>query len=94
MRTYAHSTCKKIMHDVLLAVYPEQFTNMCPSDSEFIVVSAANPDPVNFWIQSLELYECDLQSLQPNQDLTESVICAAQNVLKRQFSLGGRMYEG
>ena len=62
---------------------------MCPSDSEFIVVSAADPDPVNFWIQSLELYDCDLQSLQPNQDLTESVINAAQNVLKRHFNLGG-----
>ena len=49
----------------------------------------SDPDPVNFWIKNLDLYDCDLQSLQPNRDVTENVINASQKVLKDQFSIGG-----
>ena len=44
----------------------------------------SDPDPVNFWIK--KIYDCDLQSLQPNRDVTEN---ASQKVLKDQFSIGG-----
>ena len=56
---------------------------------EHVLVSDSDPDPVNCWIESLNLYDCDLQSLQPNKDLTESVIHAAQKVSKHQFNVGG-----
>ena len=54
-----------------------------------MVLSDSDPDPVNIWIDSLELYKCDLQSLQPDMDLTENVINAAQKVLKSQFNING-----
>ena len=60
------------------------------SDSKCVVeVSDSDPDPVNFWIQNLNLYDCDLQSLQPNKDVTESVINASQKLLKDQFGICG-----
>ena len=61
------------------------------SDSEHVLISDSDPDPPNsnWWIQSLELYECDRQSLQPGVDLTGNVINTAQRVLKRQFSVDG-----
>ena len=59
------------------------------SDSEHVLISDSDPDPPNWWIQSLELYECDRQSLQPGVDLTGNVINAAQRVLKRQFRVDG-----
>ena len=52
-------------------------------------VSDSDPDPVTWWIQGLELYNCDEVSLQPGMDLTENVISAAQKVLKWQFNIGG-----
>ena len=58
------------------------------SDSKCVVqVSDSDPDPVNFWIQNLNLYDCDLQSLQPNKDVTENVINASQRLLKDQFAI-------
>ena len=60
------------------------------SDSKCVVeISDSDPDPVNFWIQNLNLYECDLQSLQPNKDVTENVINASQKLLKEQFGIYG-----
>ena len=60
------------------------------SDSKCVVeVSDSDPDPVNLWIQNLNLYDCDLQSLQPNKDVTENVINASQKLLKDQFGICG-----
>ena len=53
------------------------------------MVSDSDPDPVDYWIQKLELYHCDLCSLEPDMDVTDGVIHAAQRVLKSQFQVGG-----
>ena len=57
-------------------------------DSECVVVSDSDPDP-KYWIQSLDLLEFDLQTLQKGMDVTGNVINAAQMVLKLQFNVQG-----
>ena len=57
-------------------------------DSERVVVSDSDPDP-KYWIQSLDLLEFDLQTLQKGLDVTGNVINAAQMVLKLQFNVQG-----
>ena len=59
----------------------------CP-DSEYVVVSDSDPDP-NYWIQRLDLFEFDLQTLQKGMDVTGNIIKAAQMVLRLQFQVQG-----
>ena len=54
--------------------------------SEVIVVSNTDPDPdINWWIESLKLYDSDRISLNSESELTDNIIGAAQTILRRQF---------
>ena len=52
------------------------------------MVSDSYPDPI-YWIQSLDLFEVDLKTLENGRDVTENIINASQTVLKMQFKVQG-----
>ena len=56
------------------------FLSDCESESD---------DAFGFWIRRLGLYQCDLLSLNPNMDLTENIVNAAQTLLKEQYDVDG-----
>ena len=56
------------------------------SDDEPIVVSDSDPDPlINWWIEALGLYDTDKKILLSHSELTDSIINAAQILLRAQF---------
>lgn len=58
------------------------------SDSDFhvIEINDDSPDPVTaWWIKDLGLHESDRRVLQSQNELTENLISAAQQILAKQF---------
>ena len=62
------------------------FINFIESDA-CVLVTDDHPDPcIAWWVQELNLYEVDRETLIGNEELTDNIVNAAQRIMKDQFS--------